>query len=153
MPGIEIFFISIVCLLLIITLEIIFVCQYKYKKLYLVLTILLFFSIIPVMDIGKNLGPTFGKKIEYNNFLWSQSINETIKYYMADDIVKIITENNYSNNEVLLMLGKPTLGDINENYFTYILKNNNLLFGLDIYILDIQFIDGKVSEANIFRMD
>jgi hypothetical protein len=153
MPGIGIFFISIISLLLIMSFEIIFIIGYKYKKINIVLTILLFITIIPIMIMGKDLGPTFGNRIKYNNILWNQSINQTIKYYMADDIIKIITENNYSNNDVLLMLGKPTLGDIHENSLTYGLKSNNLLFGLDIYILDIKFINGKVSEANILRMD
>jgi hypothetical protein len=59
----------------------------------------------------------------------------------------------YSNNDVLLMLGKPTLGDIHENSLTYGLKSNNLLFGLDIYILDINFVDGKIKNAKILKMD
>jgi hypothetical protein len=122
--------------------------------IFLYITILLMIAIIPAMEMGNRLGPTFGKKIKYSGLLWKQSINNTIKYYMAEDIIKIIVENEYSKDDVIKMLGKPHFGgNEKSDEYVYFLKNNNLFIGLDMYTLSINFTNNICDKAYIIRED
>jgi hypothetical protein len=142
---------AIILLAVIFIVEIIAIIEIRYNKIFILITILVFIGIFPIMNIGNKFGPTFGNKIKYNKFLWDYSLNNTIKYYMADDIIKIITENKYSKDSIVKMLGEPDFG-YDSNEYTYFLKNNNLI-GFDMYILLINFIDNKCNTAYIIEMD
>ena len=141
------FFIALLVLVVILIAEIIAIINKKYKRTFIVVTIVLFLGILPIMNLGNKYGPTFGNKIKFNNFLWKYSFNDNIRYYMADDIIKIIIENGYSKNDIIKMLGKPDFGDC-----TFFLKSNSLL-GFDMYLLSIYFVDDKYSSAEIIRID
>jgi hypothetical protein len=144
-------FMAIILLTIIFIIEIIGAIKIKYSKILILITILSIIGIFPIMNIGNEFGPTFGNKIRYNKFLWDYSFNNVIKYYMADDIIKIIVENKYSKDSIIKMLGEPDFG-YGSNEYTYILKYNSLI-GFDMYILSIDFIDNKCNNAYILEMD
>jgi hypothetical protein len=149
--NIKTFFVALFILTFIFIMEIIYTILKKYNMTFTIGTIFLFFLILPILTLGNELGPTFGNDIKYNNILWKQSINNNIKYYMAKDIIKIITENKFEKEDILKMLGEPDFESANN--FIYFLKNNNLVIGMDAYFLLLEFVDDKCVKANIIRED
>jgi len=98
------------------------------------------------MELGNRLGLTFGNQIKYNENIWKYCNNDNLRYYMAEDIIKIIENNNLTKNEIIRLLGRPNLG--NSSYF---LKSENLFWGIDIYVLTIDFVDDIAIGAKIIR--
>jgi len=143
------FFPSLIIILAIFILEVIAIALRKHKKRSLLITVLLFLVIIPIMSAGLELGPTLGTDIRFNNFLWKQSTNNAIRYFMANSIIKMLKENNYSEDEIVELLGKPDFG--RGGYF---LRNSNLFFGLGVYILLIEYDeDNRFANASVGNFD
>jgi len=146
--GELVFCASLTILIIIIVIEMGAVILIKYKKRYLISTIVLCFCILPIMSVGLRFGPTFGNEIRFNNILWKQSINQSIRYFMANDIIRRIDENNYSKSDILEILGEPDLGG-----HGYSLRGGSLFGAFDLYILLLEFDDDRVVGAKIMNIE
>ena len=147
--NILLFFIVPLILIFILVFEIIIMIKFKkYKIVFIIFTIILFIGILPIMELGNYYGLTFGNKIKYNENIWKNTSNDNLKYYMAEDIINIITENNYSRNDVINMLGKPDLGNN-----LYYLKRNSLFSAFNVYFLLIEYNNEKTNGAKIINLE
>jgi len=87
------------------------------------------------------------RETKYNEYLWKNPVNNYTRSNMADDVIKIITENKYSENDVIKMLGKP---DFTGDYgYLYRLFGNKITMS----VLRIEFINGFCSKAFVLQGD
>ena len=147
--NILLFFIVPLILIFILIFEIIIMIKFKkYKIVFIIFTIILFIGILPIMELGNYYGITFGNQIKYNENIWKNTNNDNLKYYMAEDIINIITKNNYLKNDIIKMLGKPDLGNN-----LYYLKRNSLFSAFDVYFLLIEYDNEKIKSAEIINLE
>ena len=106
------------------------------------------------------------RETKFNETLWKHPVNDYTRSNMVDDVIKIITENNYSENDVIKMLGKPDFTDDLfhksttaagdtvyrprvEYGYIYVLFGNQLVSSA----LRIEFINELCSKAFVLQGD
>jgi energy-coupling factor transporter transmembrane protein EcfT len=109
-----------------------------------------FILVIPIQNYGFKYGPTFGKQIRYNKKIWEKPWNANLRYFMVDDIIRIIKEGNYSEKKTIEMLGKSEYK--HKRDLEYFLRSESFV-GLAMATLEIEIDNDKVLNIYIAHSD
>ena len=115
--------------------------------------------VIVVLCVTISITPTFGQQIPFNEWIWKHHPVRRIRYFMSDDLVKKLNTEKPNIEQVTELLGHEMMGghhiQVGDTWVRYFLRTPPfLLFGLDMYTLDIWFDeDGSFQEARVIFSD
>lgn len=116
----------------------------KTLTLAIPITIIIFLLVLILVFLpGKNIVP-------FNSSLWHKF--PRYRYSMSNSLVEKINNKHLHQNDIIFLIGQPDYRDDNDSAFTYFLKSNAFIFGLDSYWLDITFKDSTIV-TSIYRTD
>ena len=111
---------------------------------------------VAVLCLVCMVSPTLGQQIPFNQKVWKYHPVHRIRYYMSDSVMEWINTEHPTYEMVLDRLGieEEPFEPRNRSHLSYLLKIGAFSFGMDWYILEIDFDDdGTAKDSFISFMD